>query len=953
MVGRDAEVARLRRATDTSTMSGAVVLVGEAGIGKSAVLRESVDSDRLCLVRCLPPVSAALAPIAMIVADLLRRGANHTHSGLGAYAESLEALLPGSSRQQPSPIEHGHPVVLGDAILRLWSTVPVPLRPVLAVEDLHWSDPESIAVILRAIERAPAIGVPLLITTRPEGDALPGLRRLFADRIATEIALDPLDDAAVGEMAAACLNVAPQDLPSGLTDHLASAGGLPLHVEAVLSDLTEVRALRKVDGEWLMDAPREVPATIERLVDARLDALAFDHRCVVEQACLAPGHIDVNLTASARATTPREVATALTVGVTRGLIDQDRQTGQFWFRHELIREAVLGSLDETSRRHYSAAALAALGPRRTAPDAAHLAMLAALTHWAEGPQPAAALYLALARLHLTHSAPLSAASAAETAWSTGPVTMQAEARAVLVEAAALAGDADRALEQADRLRTELDAGTATLSRERMNRVTEAVIRAVAHKGEWSRADQLLQEALVAPPPSTVALAALVALELGRFEEAEASARQALTDAANGPAACEAMEVLGRLARHTDLDLANSWFARAEAVARADGLHMWRARALHELATISQLRSLDVDAHYEARAAAVDAGAPGLVSAVDFHIAALHGVRFEAAPALEAGRRLLTDARSRGAIGQEAWAWILIGQAHAVLGQRVQAEATATEALSLAPDDHEIRGVAVGTCQGLPALLADDDVIASERIVSAIAELRHLPRVGAVPPWYLWPILATVRDLEGDGGQAARDKTRNSDLRVTPGPDALWYLAEAVALGRRGDQAGAREQAAAAAARFQEVPSFAGWRHLGHRWVAEDAVAAEWGEPGRWMVAADAFFTERGFERLAARCRGLARKAGAPQRRRRAGGTPIPEHLNALGVTGREVDVLRLVADGLTNAEIAERLVLSPRTVKGYVEQLLARTGATNRTKLTQHLHPQDPPFGGSRTSDSR
>jgi DNA-binding CsgD family transcriptional regulator len=59
----------------------------------------------------------------------------------------------------------------------------------------------------------------------------------------------------------------------------------------------------------------------------------------------------------------------------------------------------------------------------------------------------------------------------------------------------------------------------------------------------------------------------------------------------------------------------------------------------------------------------------------------------------------------------------------------------------------------------------------------------------------------------------------------------------------------------------------------------------------------------------------------------------PPDRAALGVTAREADVLRLVAEGLTNKEIGERLFLSPRTVEKHVERLLAKTGAQNRSQL--------------------
>ena len=85
----------------------------------------------------------------------------------------------------------------------------------------------------------------------------------------------------------------------------------------------------------------------------------------------------------------------------------------------------------------------------------------------------------------------------------------------------------------------------------------------------------------------------------------------------------------------------------------------------------------------------------------------------------------------------------------------------------------------------------------------------------------------------------------------------------------------------------------------------------------------------GDHQLARTCRDLLRRAGAPTRRGR-GATPVPPALRAAGVTSREIDVLALVADGLGNAEVAQRLFLSPRTVETHVANLLAKTGSANR-----------------------
>jgi non-specific serine/threonine protein kinase len=63
------------------------------------------------------------------------------------------------------------------------------------------------------------------------------------------------------------------------------------------------------------------------------------------------------------------------------------------------------------------------------------------------------------------------------------------------------------------------------------------------------------------------------------------------------------------------------------------------------------------------------------------------------------------------------------------------------------------------------------------------------------------------------------------------------------------------------------------------------------------------------------------------------GTTRPRTSPALGVSQRELDVVRLVADGLSNREIASRLHLSIRTVESHVRHALSKTGLANRTQL--------------------
>jgi DNA-binding CsgD family transcriptional regulator len=67
--------------------------------------------------------------------------------------------------------------------------------------------------------------------------------------------------------------------------------------------------------------------------------------------------------------------------------------------------------------------------------------------------------------------------------------------------------------------------------------------------------------------------------------------------------------------------------------------------------------------------------------------------------------------------------------------------------------------------------------------------------------------------------------------------------------------------------------------------------------------------------------GVARLPRRPQPGTRA---------NPAGLTGRQLEILRLVAAGLSNAEIAQRLVVSPRTVDHHVSAILAKLGVPTR-----------------------
>jgi DNA-binding NarL/FixJ family response regulator len=104
----------------------------------------------------------------------------------------------------------------------------------------------------------------------------------------------------------------------------------------------------------------------------------------------------------------------------------------------------------------------------------------------------------------------------------------------------------------------------------------------------------------------------------------------------------------------------------------------------------------------------------------------------------------------------------------------------------------------------------------------------------------------------------------------------------------------------------------------------------------YIVDAYRIFRRLGAQPFAARAAAVLKDLGEPMQRRL--GRRAAGELERGGLTRRELEVLRLVAVGRTNAEIASELVLSPRTIEMHVANALSKLGCRSRTEATARAH---------------
>jgi class 3 adenylate cyclase/tetratricopeptide (TPR) repeat protein len=307
-VGRDAEVDHIRRALDHAWQGHGQVaaIVGEPGVGKSRLLFELTHSRRVegWLVLEAGSVSYGRATSYLPVIDVLRayfrvgerdsrRDVREKVVGkLLALDRTLEPALPALFALLDVPADDGEWQALDppqrrqrtvDAVKRLLLREAQVQPVLLVVEDRHWIDSETQALLDTLVDSLPSVRALLLVNYRPEYRHGWGGKTFY-----TQLRLDALPPAGAGELLDALLGLDPSVEP--LKRLLREVtGGNPLFIEESVRTLVETGALLGERGAHRLGRAIEtiqVPATVQAILAARIDRLAPEQKRLLETAAV-------------------------------------------------------------------------------------------------------------------------------------------------------------------------------------------------------------------------------------------------------------------------------------------------------------------------------------------------------------------------------------------------------------------------------------------------------------------------------------------------------------------------------------------------------------------------------------------------------------------------------------------------------------------------------------------
>jgi DNA-binding CsgD family transcriptional regulator/tetratricopeptide (TPR) repeat protein len=930
------------------------LVMGEAGIGKSRLVAELAEAvgradGRVMIGACLDladgglpllPLAEALRGLARTIPwpDLERM--------LGPLRPQLASLVPALGDE---PSETDEPLVasrMEEGVLAILGRLAADRPTLLVFEDVHWIDRASrdlVTFLARNLATEPLLVVLTCRTEDLETDTAGWLAELARQPRVDRLDLARLDRDAVRAQMAALLGAEPDARVVERTWR--RSDGNPYFVE-----------------ELATAAEDHAPTTLTASLTARLAVLSPRTRQVVRIAALGGRSIDEGLLVAVADRPLAEVRAALREGVDRRVLAIGPD-GRIGFRHALVREVAEAELLAGERRDLHERLASVLAERTELAEPSPAGAAAELAfHWENAGRGEEALAAAI-------EAGVAAARVA--AWADADRQYERALRLAevapmpdgvnrieLLRRAAEASELNGDLAQAQFL---VDQALATAEGEDAERVAQLHAR----RGylRWTQGDNTGSLAsyerglalLPADPPTAgrarmLGSLASALLGLGRYDEGRriASDGVACAEAASAkPEEARARNVLGSIL--VAVGEVESGIAQlkqsADLAAEAGPSHM-RVIGPYNLAVNLAMAGRLREAQDAAARGVEAARTEGLQRRYGMDLAALEGDvltrlgRWDnAAEVMDAG--LALDPAGRGTIYLAA----ARGRLEALRGEVTAARRwfAAADELAQGQMDADLAGY-LARARAEAALVEEDAVSALE-----IARTGLAPLEGTDDHFVRSPLLVLAVQAAADAADAARAQRDEDALaaartsvrpyiteleaRAESAPMVAALRAHALAEASRLYGASSPERWTDAAERFAEIPDPYGVAYARYRTaeaiLRRDGVKAD---VGAILRGASAGAAGLGALPLHRSVETLARRARVPMDEPEPAQPVVARRGTPAGLSAREIEVLRLVADGRSNGEIGEALFISRKTAGVHVTHILDKLGVANRVE---------------------
>jgi DNA-binding CsgD family transcriptional regulator/tetratricopeptide (TPR) repeat protein len=966
----------------------AVVVGGEAGVGKTRLVdefarRRRAEGVRVLVGGCIelgeegvpfaPVIQALRTMLRTLEPETARRWVGHGRDDLARLLPELGGP-PAGDGQAVGPELTSAQGRLFELLLGLLERVAGERPTVLVVEDMHWADQSTRDLLGFLIRGLRSPGLLLVLTYRADElhrrhPLRPFLAELERIGWVERVELDRFDQA---ELIAQLTGILAEPPGADLVDDLFErAQGNPFFTEELVA-----ASAGGLGGQ--------LPPTLRDTLMARIETLPDPTQHVLRVAATAGRQVEHDVLAEVAGLPEAELFDALRQAISAYVLVPDNEREAYAFRHALVQEAVYGDLLPGERVRLHAAYATTLAAREDPGGCEQAAVAAELAHH----------WYAAHDLDRALPAAVTAGLAAEKVYAYAEAQRQLEralelwARAPAVhpglrldrvdllgraaEAGFRVGNADRAVALMRTALKEVDAEADPLRAGVLTARLAHFLRSSGKQGAFAIYDEAVR--LVPPQPPTPERAQVLA-SLGQAlmlkpmfeqaravcEEAIAVARAAGARAAEGHARntlgvvlahlgdtaaglahleealrigedlhehhsfevddmlrahinlCDLFDLTGELERAATLALHGAEVARQHGLERSFGTWLTADAS----AVLIKLGRWD-EAHERLHAALPRTASGGLV-AINL---------YQALATLEVGRGELELAGEHLSGALRLFDKVFVGAQHIGPLYREQAGVAVWQAR------HAQARSAVAT--GLSACLGVDGARNAAGLypVGLRAEADAAERARA----------RHAGDEEADARWVAAELLDGARALITPwGPEFEAHLATCEAEWTRvvGEPDPERWQSAVDAWEKAGQPypaAYARWR------LAEALLAARVDRERAERAVRDADATavrigarplRHELEQLARRSRiELAGGLGGPG----SSGPTSDEPGGGLGLTRRELEVLRLVADGRSNRQIAEELFISVKTASVHVSNILTKLAVSSRVEAAAVAH---------------